>query len=689
VLSINGEELEATELEGFLQSEETFMCGNIDHDQLLQITPSCVRLVNQQTLKLNKEWKSSSDKRIGACAYNSSQVLVAMGNDVHYLEIAAGEITEVGKVTMSHEVSCVDIHPLVSGARADVCAVGLWQDITVRVLQLPTLQELHKEQLGGEIIPRSITMVTMEGVSYLLVALGDGCLLYYSIDQSGNISGKKRVILGTKPVMLKPFIAASGGGVNVFACSDRPTIIYSNSRKLLFSSVNLKEVNHMATLNCDAYPNSLVLSMEDSFIIGTVDQIQKLHVRTIPLMETPRRLAHQVSTHTFAVITVRQTSTKHCASLSAVSNSLSPKVDHSPPPGSGEPGTISSIVIFDENTFEALYSYQLQPFENGCSVMSMRIGDSDVFVVGTAFVYPQNKDPDSGRLLVLKWEGGKLSVEAKAEVSGPIYALTTVGEERIVTAVFSTVQVYRLQDKQLLKECGFEGCILAVFLKSMGDFVLVGDLMRSFSLLSYKEDQLEQISLDTNLSPSYMTAVEMLDHDTYLGSDSQHIFTCQKNNDATCEADAPYMVQTARFCIGDTVNVFRQGSLVMSHGTGQLLSGPTILYGTINGSIGILGQVSADMFNKLKPVETSLRNVIKSVGNIDYETYRSFSNEHRSKPAAGFVDGDLLERFLDLPRDKMESVATEAKVPTGEGDETKSLTVEEILKLIEDFARLH
>ena len=38
-------------------------------------------------------------------------------------------------------------------------------------------------------------------------------------------------------------------------------------------------------------------------------------------------------------------------------------------------------------------------------------------------------------------------------------------------------------------------------------------------------------------------------------------------------------------------------------------------------SLGILGQVSADMFNKLKPVETSLRNVIKSVGNIDYETY--------------------------------------------------------------------
>ena len=56
----------------------------------------------------------------------------------------------------------------------------------------------------------------------------------------GAVGGRKRVVLGTKPVLLKPFIAASGGGVNVFACSDRPTIIYSSSKKLLFSSVNLK-----------------------------------------------------------------------------------------------------------------------------------------------------------------------------------------------------------------------------------------------------------------------------------------------------------------------------------------------------------------------------------------------------------------------------------------------------------------
>ena len=39
-----------------------------------------------------------------------------------------------------------------------------------------------------EIIPRSIAMVQFEGISYLLVALGDGTLFYFNIDPS---SGKR------------------------------------------------------------------------------------------------------------------------------------------------------------------------------------------------------------------------------------------------------------------------------------------------------------------------------------------------------------------------------------------------------------------------------------------------------------------------------------------------------------------
>jgi hypothetical protein len=46
------------------------------------------------------------------------------------------------------------------------------------------------------------------------------------------------VTLGTQPTVLRKF--STQYTTNVFACSDRPTVIYSSNQKLVFSNVNLK-----------------------------------------------------------------------------------------------------------------------------------------------------------------------------------------------------------------------------------------------------------------------------------------------------------------------------------------------------------------------------------------------------------------------------------------------------------------
>ena len=45
-----------------------------------------------------------------------------------------------------------------------------------------------------------------------------------------------------------------------------------------------------------------------------------------------------------------------------------------------------------------------------------------------------------------------------------------------------------------------------------------------------------------------------------------------------------------------------------------------------------------------------------------FSTWRAFSNERKTEPTIGFVDGDLIESFLDLPRSKMEEVASGLQV---------------------------
>lgn len=51
---------------------------------------------------------------------------------------------------MDHEIACLDINLLDETSESThICAVGLWTDISIRIINLPSLNEMHKEMLGG------------------------------------------------------------------------------------------------------------------------------------------------------------------------------------------------------------------------------------------------------------------------------------------------------------------------------------------------------------------------------------------------------------------------------------------------------------------------------------------------------------------------------------------------------------
>ena len=57
----------------------------------------------------------------------------------------------------------------------------------------------------------------------------------------------------------------------------------------------------MCPFNSSSFPDSLALAKETGLSIGNMDEIQKLHIRSVPLGEQPRRLAHQDSSRTLGV----------------------------------------------------------------------------------------------------------------------------------------------------------------------------------------------------------------------------------------------------------------------------------------------------------------------------------------------------------------------------------------------------
>ncbi|XP_065339552.1 DNA damage-binding protein 1 [Cloeon dipterum] len=706
VLSLNGDEVSETEIVGFQSDCQSFFCGNVNHNQVLQITSVSARLVSTDSKQLIHEWKPPTEKNISVVACNKLQVLCATGSDLYYLEIGDKIIDQKAHAVLEYEVACLDVSLLDTGTeKASIAAVGLWTDISARILKLPSLDELNKEFLGGEIIPRSILVTCFDGINYLLCALGDGSMYYFNLNkETGILSEKKKVTLGTQPTVLRTF-GSSTNSTNVFACSDRPTVIYSSNHKLVFSNVNLKEVNHMCSLHAEAYPDSLALSNDNTMTFGTIDEIQKLHIRTVPLGESPRRIAYQETSQTFGVITMRldvmkasglQPARNSASTLSTNTSSSAATMFKgavtAPALDVGQETEIHNLLVVDQHTFEVHHCHQLMPSEYALSLVSARLGDDPrtYYIVGTALVNPEESEPKAGRIVVFLFEESKLTQVSEKEIKGACYCLIEFNG-KLLAAINSTVRLFEwTTERELRLECSHFNNIIALFLKAKGDFILVGDLMRSMTLLQYKtmEGNFEEIARDFH--PNWMTAVEIIDDDTFLGGEnSYNLFVCQKDSAASDE-DRQQMIECGQFHVGDMVNVFRHGSLTMQHVFET--SVPTqgcILFGTVSGSIGLVTQVPSEFYDFLLALQRNLVTAIKSVGKIEHSFWRSFSTDTKTEPCENFIDGDLIESFLDLPRDTMQRVSVGLQRDASGSGTKQEVTVDELIKIVEDLTRIH
>lgn len=117
--------------------------------------------------------------------------------------------------------------------------------------------------------------------------------------------------------------------------------------------------------------NSLAIAKEGELTIGTIDDIQKLHIRSIPLGEQARRICHQEQSRTFAICSLKYSQS------------------------SSEESEVHFIRLLDDQTFEIISTYALDTFECGCSILSCSFSDDNnvYYCVGTAYVLPEENEP--------------------------------------------------------------------------------------------------------------------------------------------------------------------------------------------------------------------------------------------------------------------------------------------------------
>lgn len=294
---------------------------------------------------------------------------------------------------------------------------------------------------------------------------------------------------------------------------------------------------------------------------------------------------------------------------------------------------------------------------------------------------------------------GAVHFELKSElkVEGAVYALLPF-QGMLLGSVNNRVCVWRWASSKLELVCAHTANILALFLQASGDLILVGDLMRSASLLRYcgKDTRLEELARD--LASAWLTATAMLSDSVFLCADeSHHLLALTRVDAAEGKSSRAFLDRVGHFHVGEFVNRMHRAALVEQPVTEADAAPETnadgldytpvsqVVWASVDGAVGIVASLRGEReFARLTLIQEAVSREVPAAGGLPHGEWRDVW-EHLGGPAPhrGFIDGDLLEALLALPRAAQERVAerVRAQVPLA--------GVEELLREVEELARLH
>lgn len=672
---------------------------------LLEYSPEAGGFVRKSELPLDKVKdrnllpQALSGQEIVAADINASQIVLALKYGwMMQLTVMDGQFVPQRSRQFSDEISAVSCVPLSGKGFAKhttSIAASFWKSDYVKIMRLHSLRDaasLPPDGLIAEVCrserlpaaPRSLllhTFITNEDdkgmYPYLLVGLVDGTVASF-VYKDNTLLDMKLISVGVFPVSLHPAVVNGKGAV--MACGNRGSVLAWEKERLLHSPLMIKDVNAAAYLNTRAYPVSAVLVGVDSLVIGAVASFDKVHVRSVPLgYDSPRHIVHCPSWRAFAVACLRMVPARVSEADGEIFS--------------------SSVQLFNESTFEKIAQLNVKNSEEVTALHYLTVtlaGQVINFVCAGVTVYDcHEREPSQGRVILLQKSTGNnlsatqaLAVTITANVDGCIYALTSVGNT-IVAAVNSSLVVLRIEyankSVSLHKVTVWNHNYLIMTLVSRGDLLLVGDALTSVSLVKLNESQVELVARD--YGSLWPTSAQLLDEKSLIGANSDYnmfAFRLQKTElQNLLEREGFYFV-------GDIVNKFVPGSLGLSEVSADMPLRPQQLFFTATGQIGVIVNMNEELSLHMTSLQRNLSTYFERKEGVSHSRFRAPKNNWgRSDSEAssfGFLDGDLLERFLVLAEDPRAL----RRVMDGQSEPEKlTITPERIQRVLERLQSMH
>ncbi|KAI9848027.1 MAG: hypothetical protein M1837_001129 [Sclerophora amabilis] len=663
-----GEVEEVGDYKGFDLSESTMVAANVLNEQILQVTASSVRLVDTEGGTILSEWTPAKGQTITDSAANDDKVLIAVdGVSLLVLDIQAGlAILAEKHFDNQSQIACL----AVPGPTSSICIAGFWQSATISIFGLKSLDLLHTETVGDESgvsVPRTIlmTQVLAEEPPTLFVGMADGIVFTFSVSLDYSLFAKKRVVLGTQQASFRT-LSRPDGLHNVFAICEHPSLIYGSEGKLIYSAVTADTATCVCPFDSELYPGSIMVATAEELKIAAVDTKRATHVRSLPVKETVRRVAYSARLRAFGLGTIAR----------SVQDGREIAKGH--------------VKLVDEVLFGLLDTYDLDTDEVVESSMRAELDDGngearERFIVGTGYLDEENDEALRGRILIFDvTEDRKLFLIAEKEVKGACKCLDVL-DNCILAGLVKSVVVYSFRREasrsKLRRRASYRTSTAPVDFSVTGNHVAISDLMKSVSIAEFKRgenglsDSLTEVA--RHFQTTWSTGVAHVAEDTYLESDAEgNLMVLHQNQNGVTEDDRRRLEVTSEMLLDEVVNKIQRITVPASPDATVI---PRAFLATVDGSIYLFALIAPRKQGMLMSLQASMAAHVRSIGHLPFNKYRAFKNTVRQADEPfRFVDGELIERFLECEESLQEEIVDGVKA-----------SAEEVRAMVESLKRLH
>ena len=191
---------------------------------------------------------------------------------------------------------------------------------------------------------------------------------------------------------------------------------------------------------------------------------------------------------------------------------------------------------------------------------------------------------------------------------------------RLLVSVSNSLRLFDLKEGQLNQIASYSDNVFILHLKCKNDFILIGDIMKSCSILTYRIETNAFELVARDYTPLWLSSIELVDDDNFLLCDCfQNILTLKKDSGQSNEEERKCLQSHGCMHLGEQINVFRHGSLGMQQHSNESLAAhfsQSIVGGTVSGSIILFIQLSNYMFKILNELQTRISKVLSTPGEV-------------------------------------------------------------------------